>query len=100
MRNLLCFELRLCEWPIVTDKNPLFIICYSTVRHCKAHYSAPLSTVIQLGVRRSRVVTFAAIGLQCLGFKPMFPLSCARVRAHTGCETSAHKKTWRANKIF
>jgi len=23
----------------------------------------------------------------------MFPLSCARVRAHTGRETSAHKKT-------
>jgi len=24
----------------------------------------------------------------------MFPLSCAHVRAHTGCEMSAHKKIW------
>src|SRR6218665_3279046 len=29
----------------------------------------------------------------------MFPLSCARVRAHTGRETSAHKKTRSAQKI-
>jgi len=25
---------------------------------------------------------------------PKFSISCARVRARTGCETSAHKKTW------
>jgi len=31
-------------------------------------------------------------------FWAMFPLSCARVRAHTGSETSAHKKTWGAHK--
>jgi len=30
----------------------------------------------------------------------MFPLSCARVRAHTGHETSASKKTWSAHKCF
>ena len=29
----------------------------------------------------------------------MFPLSCAHVRAHTGRETSAHKKTWSAHRI-
>jgi len=28
----------------------------------------------------------------------MFPLSCARECAHTGRETSAHKKTWSAHK--
>jgi len=27
-----------------------------------------------------------------------FPLSCAHVRAHTSCKTSAHKKTWSAHK--
>src|SRR6218665_2954176 len=26
--------------------------------------------------------------------KIMFPLSCARVHTHTGCEKSTHKKTW------
>src|SRR6218665_4004157 len=31
-------------------------------------------------------------------FWAMFPLSCARVHAHTGSETSAHKKTWSAHK--
>src|SRR6218665_2490811 len=30
----------------------------------------------------------------------MFPLSCARVRAHTGRKTRAHKKTWSAQKII
>jgi len=30
----------------------------------------------------------------------MFPLSCARVRAHTSRKTSAHKKTWSAQNIF
>jgi len=31
--------------------------------------------------------------------RTMFPLRCARrVRAHTGREMSAHKKTWRAHK--
>src|SRR6218665_186737 len=30
----------------------------------------------------------------------MFPLSCTRVRAHTGHETSAHKKTCSAYKMF
>jgi len=30
----------------------------------------------------------------------MFPLSCARVRTHTGRETSAHKKTWSAQQNF
>jgi len=29
----------------------------------------------------------------------MFPLSCARARAYTGRETSAHKQTWSAHKI-
>ena len=29
----------------------------------------------------------------------MFPLSCARVRASTGREMSAHKKTWSARKF-
>jgi len=28
----------------------------------------------------------------------MFPLNCAQVCAHTGRETSAHKKTWSAHK--
>jgi len=28
----------------------------------------------------------------------MFSLSCARVRAYTGCKTRAHKKTWSAQK--
>ena len=28
----------------------------------------------------------------------MFPLSCACVRAHTGREMSAHKKTWDGHK--
>ena len=28
----------------------------------------------------------------------MFPLSCARVHAHTDHETSAHKETWSAHK--
>src|SRR6218665_589273 len=30
----------------------------------------------------------------------MFPLSCARVPAHTGRETSAHKKTSSAHKCY
>src|SRR6218665_342203 len=30
---------------------------------------------------------------------PMFPLSCAHVRAHTGCEMSAHRKTLSAHKF-
>jgi len=30
----------------------------------------------------------------------MFPLSCARVHAHTGRKTRAHKKTWSAQKII
>jgi len=30
--------------------------------------------------------------------QPMFPLSCARVRAHTGRGTSTQKKTWSAQK--
>jgi len=30
----------------------------------------------------------------------MFPLSCARVRAHTGRKTSTHKKTWSAQNII
>jgi len=38
-------------------------------------------------------------GSQAHGLSPMFPLSCARVHAHTGRETSAHKKTWSAQKI-
>ena len=29
----------------------------------------------------------------------MFPLSCARVRAHTGHEMSAHEKTWSTHKF-
>ena len=29
----------------------------------------------------------------------MFPLSCARVRAHTGHEVSARKKTWSTYKF-
>ena len=32
------------------------------------------------------------------GSQPMFPLSCARVCMHIGCETSAHKKTRSAHK--
>ena len=30
----------------------------------------------------------------------MFPLSCACVHAHTGHETSAHKKPWNAHKLL
>jgi len=30
----------------------------------------------------------------------MFPLSCTRVRAHTGRKTRAHKKTWSAQKMI
>jgi len=30
----------------------------------------------------------------------MFPLSCARVRAHTGRKTRAHKKTRSAQKLI
>jgi len=30
----------------------------------------------------------------------MLPLSCARVRAHTGRKMHAHKKTWSAQKII
>ena len=30
----------------------------------------------------------------------MYPLSCAHVHAHTGHETSAHKKTWSTLKSF
>jgi len=29
----------------------------------------------------------------------MFPLSCVRVRAHTGREMSTQKKTWSAHKF-
>jgi len=29
----------------------------------------------------------------------MFPLRCARVRAHTGREISAHENTWSAQKF-
>src|SRR6218665_2359703 len=32
--------------------------------------------------------------------QPMFPLSCVHVRAHTGRETSAHKKTRSAQQNF
>jgi len=30
----------------------------------------------------------------------MFPLSCVPVRAHTGREMSAHKKTWSTHTFF
>jgi len=34
------------------------------------------------------------------GMGSMFPLSCAPVRAHTGRQLSAYKKTWSAHKFF
>ena len=35
------------------------------------------------------------------GWRPMFPLSCVwHAHTHTGCETSAHKKTWSAHRAF
>jgi len=33
-----------------------------------------------------------------LTFSPLFPLTCARVRMHTGRDTSAQKKTWSTHK--
>ena len=35
-----------------------------------------------------------------VSLESMFPLSRAWVHAHSGHETSAHKKTWSAHKIF
>ena len=39
-----------------------------------------------------------SVGLLLRGLGPMYPLRCARVRANTAREMSAHKKTWSAHK--
>jgi len=71
-------------------ENFIFITCEYFEQAAEFYHLATLST-------RVTSYVYSALDNQS---PSMFPLSCARVRAHTSRETSTHKKTWNAHKIL
>src|SRR6218665_449853 len=73
--------------------------CATWPKAATCHMSHRLSPLLRKGIREEHINRSQAVGSDSTNrLCPMFPLSYVRVHAHTGHETSAHKKTWSAHK--